>query len=306
MMIDKFIGYLKVEKRYSPATQKAYKSDLLELREYMLHTQEGDIAEAAFLNKVTHRWLRGWAADCMQKSYHPRSIQRKWAAIRAFFAFHLKEGSITQNPATRLILPKAEKKLPSFLQEKETEKLFETVTFEDNWEGARDKCILELLYGCGIRRAELINLRLQDIDFHANILNIIGKGKKPRRVPFGKNVAQALHHYIEKITSQGMNLDGFFFVKSDNKPLYENLVYRIVRPYISLVSTTPKRGPHVFRHTYATHLLNAGADLNDIKTLLGHASLAATQIYTHNSIAKLKSIHSLAHPRAITLNSEEL
>lgn len=222
------------------------------------------------------------------------------AAIRTYFQYWKKSGVAQQNPAVKIKLPPIKKKLPSFLKENETENLFENIEFPNTYQGCRDKCMLEILYGCGIRRSELILLTFQDIDFSQSVLYIYGKGKKTRIVPFGNHVKTSILNYIEAANSEGINIRETvrFFITKSQKEMYPKMIYEIVEKYLSLVSNANKKGPHTLRHTYATHLLNKGADLNDIKELLGHSSLAATQMYTHNSISKLKNIHKIAHPRA--------
>lgn len=298
MLLPSFTDYLRIEKGYAPATQKAYLSDINALASFLQQNEGLDIYDEVSVKKVLHRSLRNWVASLMKANLSHKSICRKLAAVSIYFHFLQKTAILTQNPVSRIHLPKTEKKLPVFLKQSETENLFEQIEFPLNFEGIRDKCILEVLYGCGLRRSELIQLRLQDIDFYNKMLRVLGKGKKVRLVPFGNHVLTNLKNYQEKSNELGMNLSDTFFVKPDNKPLYDKLVYRICSKYLALVSNLSQHGSHVFRHTYATHLLDAGADLNDIKTLLGHSSLAATQIYTHNSLSKLKNVHSLAHPRA--------
>jgi len=207
-------------------------------------------------------------------------------------------GDLPANPVASLKLPRFEQKLPVFLKETETEHLFERVDFGDDFSGRRDRALLELLYGCGLRRSEIVGLRPENVDLYQRQLRIMGKGGKERIVPFGKAVAEAQQAYLE-LRQQLLAPDpAAFFLKADGQPLYPKLVYRLVQKYLAVVSSRTQLSPHVLRHTFATHLLDRGADLNAIKELLGHASLAATQVYTHNSISKLKSVYAQAHPRA--------
>ncbi len=298
-MLTEFLHYLQIQRNYSKATITAYSRDLQDLAEYLLITDNKQLFEEGAVQTLEHRSLRNWVGDLAGKDISHRSIKRKLAAVRAFFTYLKKKGKITQNPIASIKLPKTDSKLPVFLKESETEILFEEVVFPETFEGARDRCLLEILYGCGLRRSEVQKLQFTDIDFYTKILRISGKGNKTRIVPFGNHVYTAMEVYRAKSAELGLNLSKTFFVKPDNQALYDKLIYRIVQKYLPMASNVARQGPHVLRHTYATHLLNAGADLNDIKELLGHSSLAATQIYTHNSISKLQNIHKMAHPRAI-------
>lgn len=298
-MLKEFLHYLNIQRNYSQATITAYSRDLQDLAEYLLLSEQKLLFEEGGIKTLEHRSLRNWVGDLAGKDISHRSIKRKLAAVRAFFSYLKKKGVIAHNPMANIKLPKTESKLPVFLKESETEILFEQVNFPDTFEGARDKCLLEILYGCGLRRSEVQKLQMADIDFYTKMLRVTGKGNKTRLVPFGNYVYTAIELYKKKSMELGLNLTGTFFVKRDNKALYDKLIYRISQQYLPMAATVSRQGPHVLRHTYATHLLNAGADLNDIKELLGHSSLAATQIYTHNSISKLQNIHKMAHPRAI-------
>lgn len=304
-MLKDFLQYLQIQRNYSQATISAYSRDLKDLAEYLHNQEEKDLFEIAVIKNLEHRSFRNWVGDLAEKKITNRSIKRKLAAVRAFFSYLKKKSIISHNPMASIKLPKTESKLPVFLKESETEFLFEQVVFPDTFEGIRDKCILEILYGCGLRRSEIKNLQFSDIDFYAKLLRVTGKGNKMRFVPFGNHVFIAIELYQKKSNELNLNIQDTFFVRINNKALYDSLIYNITQKYLPLASTTvAPQGPHVLRHTYATHLLNAGADLNDIKELLGHSSLAATQIYTHNSISKLQNIHKMAHPRAINIQTK--
>ncbi len=305
MFKENFLTYLRVEKQCSTHTLRAYWQDLNELGAYLVRQKEIDIFEESGIGKLVHRDLRAWMGELRENGLSPRSIARKLSAAKTYFSFLQKAGRIEQNPALRVKLPQFEKKLPAFLKESEVTHLLDELEFADTFEGLRDKCMLELLYGCGLRRSELLSLRLEDIDLYERSLRVSGKGNKDRVLPFGKHVTQALDAYINRANAESQSLRYSFFLTRKGKPAYPKLVYRIVQKYLSQASSLTRQSPHVLRHTFATHLLDRGADLNAIKELLGHASLASTQVYTHNTISKLKSVHKQAHPRAFTPNIDE-
>ncbi len=297
-LMELYTAYLKVRRGYSDATIRAYIRDTKSFAKFILDENGTDLFDKAAVVGVGHRSLRSWTGFLLKSGNTTRTVSRKLASIKSYFECLRQHEVINANPSGRISLPKMSRKLAVFLKEHETEILLETVTYPDTFEGIRDKCILEVLYGCGLRRSELLALSWTDIDFGQQILTIKGKGNKPRIVPFTKPVLRSLEKYKEKCFKKRTNLQGAFFVKTDGTPMYDKLIYRITKKYFMQVSAIANHGPHVLRHTYATHLLNAGAGLNDIKTLLGHSSLAATQIYTHNSLTRLKNAHNLSHPRA--------
>lgn len=305
MLKEKFRIYLKVEKQCAVHTLRAYLDDLDELATYLQGLRQLDVFEEAGVRALVHRDLRGWMGHLRENGLSARSIARKLSAAKSYFAFLQRSGCIENNPALRVKLPQFERRLPAFLKETETESLLDGIVFPDTFEGLRDKCLLELLYGCGLRRAEVLSLKPEDIDLYNRSLRVRGKGGKDRILPFGKHVALAIQVYLDRADAESQSLKRSFFITRTGKPAYPNMVYRIVQKYLSQVSSLTQQSPHVMRHTFATHLLDRGADLNAIKELLGHASLAATQVYTHNTISKLKSVHKQAHPRAFTSNSNE-
>jgi integrase/recombinase XerC len=220
--------------------------------------------------------------------------------VRAFYRYKLKIRELTVNPTLTIHAPKIPKKLPQYVDTKDMEHLFSDIPFEETFEGLRDRTILELFYATGMRLSELLNIKTQDIHLQDNTIKVLGKRNKERIIPFGNRMAELLTMYLEKLEKkfgEGTK-NNYIFVTDKGTPLYAKAVYRIVRKYLDMVTTIDKRSPHVIRHTFATHLLNKGADLNAIKTILGHSSLASTQVYTHNSIEQLKSIYNQAHPRA--------
>jgi integrase/recombinase XerC len=292
--MDLFFKYLEFEKRYSPHTLLSYQTDLGQFAEYLAHTyQITDPAEA------DHPIIRSWIVTLVQKNLDPRTVNRKLACLRSYYKFLIQQNRIQKNPTLRIKPPKAAKKLPAFVPQDSFNLFLDSFAFEPTLEGLRDKLVLELLYGTGIRLAELIGIAEADLNLAAKTVKVTGKGNKERLVPLNDSLLLTLGQYLEKKKSEFPdNNTEKLLVTTKALPLYPKLVYRIVKKYINLVTTSEKASPHVLRHSFATHLLNNGADLNAIKDLLGHSSLAATQVYTHNSIEKLKSIFDKAHPKA--------
>ena len=292
--MDLFFKYLEYEKRYSPHTLTSYRTDLGRFAAYLAQTyQLTDPAEA------DHTIIRSWIVSLLQEKMEARSVNRKIACLRSYYKFLLKNGVIAQNPMLKVTAPKAGKKLPAFLPQETMQQLFEQIEFPDTFEGWRDKTVLELLYGTGMRLSELIGLTENAIDFTRKTIKVLGKGQKERILPLNASLEQCLQKYLQfKAAAFPDNNPAALLVTAKAQPLYPKLVYRIVKHYTGLVTTSQHRNPHMLRHTFATHLLDNGADLNAIKELLGHSSLAATQVYTHNSIEKLKAIFEKAHPKA--------
>ena len=298
MLGREFQRYLQNERQYSPNTVLAYTSDLSDFQAFLLQEYELNADLPADVVDVTHRMIRAWLGHLDESKCSPRTLARKRASISVYFTWLLKTGRVENNPVKLVRSPKFEKKLPSVLQPDAIDRLFEQIDYPEGWEGLRDRCILEVFYSCGLRRAELISLRYADISFPRQTLKVMGKGRKERIVPFGAKAAAAMRAYMQGCDSQGLNYRDEFFVKKDGKPLYARLVHSIVTQYLQAASSLAKTSPHVLRHTFATHLLDRGADLNAIKEMLGHSSLAATQVYVHNSISKLIDVYSKAHPKA--------
>lgn len=291
-----FIDYLRYEKRVSPHTVTAYERDLSQFFSFL---QEK--LEIYQLGDVQTEDIRAWVISLLEdEELQAKSVNRKLSAVRAFYRYKLKIKEISHNPTLVLRAPKVPKKLPQYVDQKDMAHLFEDVPFENTFEGLRDRTILELFYATGMRLSELLNIKTQDIHLQDNTIKILGKRNKERIVPFGNRMSELLTSYMENLQkkfNEGTK-NNYIFVTANGDQLYPKAVYRIVRKYLDMVTTIDKRSPHVIRHTFATHLLNNGADLNAIKTILGHSSLAATQVYTHNSIEQLKSIYKQAHPRA--------
>jgi integrase/recombinase XerC len=290
MHIDSFINYLKTERRYSSYTVKAYENDLLQF--YGFSSQNG--------HEEASRHIRQWIIFMMERGLSTRSIRRKISTLGSYFNFLIKRGLLDTSPLLKVTIPKTGKRLPAFISETSLDHLLDNVEFGSDFTGVRNRLIVEILYFTGMRRSELVKLRNSDVNSTEMSIKVNGKGGKQRIIPVGRTFSQTLRDY--KLKKEYEFGKGFpedpFFVTGRNKTLYPELVYRIVRKYLQLVSPGPGRSPHILRHSFATHMLNHGADLSAIKELLGHASLAATQVYTHNSFEKLKKIYKQAHPRA--------
>lgn len=298
-MKEAFAQYLTVQKGYSPHTLIAYLGDLRALNTWVLEANGGTIFTLEGASHITHRQLRFWMAAEMASGRSPRSVARALATAKTYFRYLCEHHGLASNPAGRVRTPRFGKRLPEYLTEQHITLLLDEVPFPEGWVGARDRCLLEVLYGCGLRRSEAANLRLRDVNLYSQTLLAMGKGGKPRILPFGNHVAMAVRRWLDARQQQGFSADAgaFLFVRKQGLRLSPESIYALVRKYL-ISRSSVQRGPHVLRHTFATHLLNRGANLNDIKELLGHKSLAATQVYTHNSISQLSNIHKLAHPRA--------
>ncbi len=293
-MLPLFIQYLTSEKRSSKHTVQAYKTDLEQCAVY-LHL----LSLNSKLEKASQQVLRMWIVSLTQQGLSNRSVNRKIASLKAFYRFLHKKAYIKQNPTLKLSALKIKKSLPAFIKERELLRLLDHHAFEDTFEGWRDKLVLELLYGTGIRLAELLNLRDKDVDLYDNTIRVLGKRNKERIIPFPKSLRQVIERYQEIRTAMlSSPQDGLLLITAPGKPCYPMLIYRLIKKYLCTYTNVDKCSPHVLRHTFATHLLNKGADLNAIKDLLGHESLAATQLYTHHSLKALKEAFKQAHPRA--------
>jgi integrase/recombinase XerC len=291
MHLENFLQYLAIEKRYSEHTVLAYKHDIESFLEYMTTAYELD--DVAVVNSLM---VRAWIVELVEKGLQAKSVHRKISALKSFYKFLLKTGDVKASPTNGVVLPKLKKLLPTFVEESKMNILLDQVDFQtEDFPGKRDKLILELLYCTGMRLSELINLTLANVDLRDNAIRVLGKGRKERIIPISFSTSATIKEYLAyRITSE----ENYLFLTDKGEQLYEQFVYRTVKKYLSQITTQEKKSPHVLRHSFATHMLNNGADLNAIKELLGHASLAATQVYTHNSIEKLKKVYNQAHPRA--------
>jgi integrase/recombinase XerC len=293
-MIDTFLQYLKFEKRVSPHTLLAYQKDLDQFRSFLSQTFSEEQAELA-----THGLIRSWIINLTEEELAPQSINRKIACLRSFYKFLQRQEVISINPMLKIRVLKTKKGLPSFVKESEMAKLLDLLTFENTFNGWRDKIILELFYSTGIRLSELIHLKDRQVDIKGNTIKVMGKRNKERIIPFPSSLVTIIKTYRSfRDKEVPENKSELLLVTEKGEPCYPVMIYRIVKNYLNLYTTTDKRSPHVLRHSYATHLLNKGAEINAVKDLLGHSSLAATQVYTHNSIEKLKKAFDKAHPKA--------
>jgi len=296
MRRNDFFQYLQYEKRYSPHTILAYKNDIGQFYSFLSDAYEFDD-----IKKANHKIIRSWIVSLMEKQMAGRSVNRKITALKSYYKFLLREKVVNENPMIKILAPKIAKKLPAFVERSKMDMLLDDFDFGDGFSAVRDKLILEMFYSTGIRLSELINLKQHDVDLKNCTIKVIGKGRKERIIPFGNALKKLITDYIEKKDEESFltdGLTGLFFVTDKGNKLYGKLVYRIVNHYLSKATTIDKKSPHILRHTFATHMLNNGANLNAIKELLGHANLSATQIYTHNTIGKLTNIYKQAHPRA--------
>jgi len=291
---ESFLQYLLIEKRYSKHTVRSYLNDLDQFYSYLSSNELPDDVAA-----VTSHDIRGWIVSMLEKNYSTVSVHRKISCLRVFYRYLRKEGVLKNDPLEKVVLPKRKKTLPAFVDEESLTNLLDNYSFGSELAGIRNRTIIEMLYVTGMRRSELIGLRNTDVDLKEGLVKVTGKRNKQRIIPLIKPFIPRLEEYIkirdEKITAR--NNEWFFITDKGNK-LYDKYVYNTVTNYLSMVTTIEKKSPHVLRHTFATHMLNRGADLNSIKELLGHANLSATQIYTHNTFEKLKKVYKQAHPRA--------
>jgi|WetSurMetagenome_2_1015567.scaffolds.fasta_scaffold03069_3 integrase/recombinase XerC len=291
---ESFLQYLQTEKRYSSHTIRSYSNDL---DQFYMFLSENDIPPDPSV--LTSHQVRAWIVSMMDKGMSAVTVHRKISCLRVFFRYLRKEGIVKNNPLEKVVLPKRKKTIPVFVDENSLETLLDRNEFGNDFSGIRNKTIIEMLYLTGMRRAELIGLRLPDVDLIEASVKVTGKRNKQRIIPLTKEFTKSLEAYLKARSDYDGEIacDWFFLTDNGNK-LYDKFVYNLVRRYLSMVTTVEKKSPHILRHTFATHMLNRGADLNAIKEFLGHANLSATQVYTHNTFEKLRKIYKQAHPRA--------
>lgn len=290
-MVEKFLEYLKYEKNFSKHTITAYRNDIEQFAAYLKHIYELEKPEEASASII-----RSWMAALMQEKVSARSVIRKASALRTFYRYLLREGIITANPMAKVNTPKTPSRLPVFVAKNDMDKLFRSISFTDDFDGQRDRLILEMFYATGIRLSELITLKDSNVNVYNLTIKVFGKRSKERIIPITPLLKDYIEIYRNEKNKNGLKSE-FFFITEEGKELYEKQVYLIVNKYLGMVTTLQKKSPHVLRHTFATHILDNGADINAIKELLGHANLSATQVYTHNTLEKLKRVYKQAHPR---------
>lgn len=292
--IVSFLNYLKFEKRYSDHTIISYQTDITSFFIY-LDKHYGKLQ----LTQITSHFIRSWLAGLKENKLTSKSINRKISTLRSFFKYHLKRGSITTVPTASVIAPKISKRLPVFVKESETKQLLETLnSATEDWKTLNARMMITLFYATGMRVSELINLKEKQLDLSRAQLRVLGKGNKERLIPVSKEIIEAIQHYRQLKKKTFETSDDALMVTEKGKKLYPKYAWLLVNKYLGQASTIGKKSPHVLRHTFATHLMNNGAALNAVKELLGHASLAATQAYTHTTIEKLKEVHKKAHPKS--------
>ena len=290
-----FLDYLKFQKRFSEHTIKAYENDLNAFEDFML-----DEFEESDLTQVHHSMVRSWILKLVELEMARTTIKRKLSSIRSFYKYLLRSGKVKLNVAAQVVVPKPPRKLLRLVPEEDMLALLSLEVDEDDYWLYSQSLILDLFYQCGLRLSELIDLRIEDLRLDASYIKVKGKGSKEREIPIGESLLRRLKFYLERHRSglADSQSAGSLFLSPRGKKLYPKLVYNSVNAYLSMVSGVEQKSPHTLRHSFASHLLNRGADLNSVKELLGHSSLAATQVYTHNSIDRLKSMYNQAHPRA--------
>ena len=293
MNITSFLNFIQYEKRYSAHTITAYKKDLEQFSKFLSNQYE--IEEAQQVERI---YVRAWIVQLIEQGLEPSSIHRKVSTIKAYFKFLLEKGKIDKNPIQEIPLPKIVKGKPSYINEIQLSVLFNEIEFGKDFNGKQEKLILDILYSTGIRRSELINLTFKQVNLDKLQIRILGKGNKERIVPISQKLALNIESYKKERIEQFGSSNPFLFLTQKGKQLYPKAVYNIVKKYLSQITTISKKSPHTLRHSFATHLLANGADLRAIQELLGHTSLASTQVYTHNSLEKLKKIYKQAHPKA--------
>jgi integrase/recombinase XerC len=292
-IIQPFINYLKFEKRYSKHTVIAYENDLISFFDF-IETTYGSMP----LEEVTHTFIRSWLASLKDDDLKAKSINRKISSLKSFFKYQIRTGNLKQTPMTKVIAPKNEKRLPSFVPDNDIEKLFNAIAKPSNWKEKTTRLLVLIFYSTGMRLSEVINMRDKDINEAGSSIKILGKGNKERIIPVSKELLSEIKAYQHARLTYHVLPNGYLLQQENGKMLQRRSVYSTIHLLLGSVTTIEKKSPHVLRHTFATHLTNNGADLNAVKELLGHSSLASTQVYTHNTIEKLKNIYNKAHPKA--------
>jgi integrase/recombinase XerC len=290
--VNAFLAYLQFEKRYSLHTITAYSNDLVQFFDF-IETQYDKVP----LEQISGSMVRSWLAGMKETEMTGKSLNRKISSLKSFFKYQIRQECLVKSPMETVISPKITKRLPAFVAEQDMEQLLANLSFAEGWKGYTEKMVIQLFYATGMRLSELILCKESQLDASKSVIKVLGKGNKERILPISKNLAQELANYISEKPDVAKG-NPHIFVTEKGKSLQARAVYSFVKFYLSQVTTLQKKSPHVLRHSFATHLMNNGADLNAVKELLGHASLAATQVYTHNTIEKLKEVFAKAHPKA--------
>jgi integrase/recombinase XerC len=294
LSIQSFLDFCKFEKRYSGHTIISYQTDLVDFMDY-LSVQFG----VNSFNEINHSFIRSWLAGLKEKGLSAKSINRKISSLKSFFKYHLRTGTINATPMAKVISPKIAKRLPVFIKEEDTVRMINTAALAtEDWKSLNARMLIIIFYATGMRLSELINLREKQVDVSKSQIKVLGKGNKERIIPVSPELIGAIKEYQQLKKKEFEQTDDMLLVTEKGKRLYPKYAYLLVNQVLAQASTLDKKSPHVLRHTFATHLMNNGADLNAVKELLGHSSLASTQVYTHNTIEKLKDIHKKAHPKA--------
>jgi len=289
--IDVFLRYLQAEKRYAEHTIRAYKNDL-----YQFHAFSQDAGPEGM--DLHFKTIRSWVVHLMDSGLSSKTVHRKLTSLNAYCKYLIKEGELDANPMDKVLKPRLNKRVPTFVEEGKMDELLDQYDFGEGFAGKRNRLVLDLLYQTGMRRSELIGLKVGSIDREGKSIKVTGKRNKERIIPINDRLMASVEDYLTIRKEEVDPSTDYLIVTEKGGQAYDKMVYRIVTRYLALVTTLDKKSPHVLRHTFATHMLNRGADLNAIKELLGHANLSATQVYTHNTYKKLKSIYNQAHPRA--------
>ena len=293
LLTDSFLDYLQYERNYSEETIKSYREDLRQFEEFA----RGEIGDSA-PSEVKAELVREWIVSLMDRGYTSTSINRKLSSLRSFYKFLLRKGEVAVNPLQKITGPKNKKPLPAFLRESDMDRLLDEVDFGEGFKGCRDHMIIEMFYATGVRLSELIGLDNEDVDFSSSLIKVTGKRNKQRLIPFGEELKIAMTEYVDVRNEAVPVRTDAFFVRENGERLSRSIVENLVKRNLSKVVTLKKRSPHVLRHTFATTMLNHDAELGAIKELLGHESLATTEVYTHTTFEELKKVYNLAHPRA--------
>lgn len=290
--LNAFLAYLQFEKRYSIHTITAYSNDLIQFFDFIETQYEG-----MPFTQLTGTMVRSWLASMKEVEMTGKTLNRKISSLKSFFKYQIQQGQLVKSPMETVISPKISKRLPVFVAENDMEQMLLNLSFAEGWKGLTEKMVIQLFYATGMRLSELIQCKENQLDISKRVIKVVGKGNKERILPISPELAMALKKYIAEKPTEAIG-NSYLFVTEKGKALQPRAVYTFVKFHLSQVTTLQKKSPHVLRHSFATHLMNNGADLNAVKELLGHSSLAATQVYTHNTIEKLKEVFSKAHPKA--------